>query len=87
MFIPIFEDGKRVEDFYVAEFNPRDGTFWVSGKDGRGMPPGKYRITVEVLEHHKDVFKGAFDQDRSPFVRDVDAHTSEVVLDVEKPNG
>jgi hypothetical protein len=31
---------------YSAEFNPADATFRVPGRDGRGIPPGKYRVAV-----------------------------------------
>ena len=54
-------------------------------KDGRGVPPGKYRIAVEYLRNRNDVLKGAFDTERSPFVRDVNAQTGELVLDLDKP--
>jgi hypothetical protein len=30
----------------AANVNPEDGTFTVRGKEGRGLQPGKYRITV-----------------------------------------
>jgi hypothetical protein len=86
-FVLIHPDGKRVEDYYVAQVNRADGTFRVAGKDLRGMPPGKYRVAVELDYHRSDRLKGKFDAERSPFVVDVDANTPEVVIDLDRPPG
>jgi hypothetical protein len=83
-FVPVPPDGKRAEDFYVAEYNPADGTFQVAGKDRRGMPPGRYRVAVELDRKRRDLLRGRFDADRSPFVYDVDASTPEIVIDLER---
>jgi hypothetical protein len=31
---------------YAANVNPAEGTFVVPGPEGRGVPPGKYRVSV-----------------------------------------
>jgi hypothetical protein len=31
---------------FQAQFNPKESTFEVPGPDGRGIPPGKYRVAV-----------------------------------------
>src|SRR5947209_7022950 len=31
---------------YAAEVDPTDGTFRVPGPEGRGVPPGKYRVSI-----------------------------------------
>jgi hypothetical protein len=85
IFVPA-TDG-RANDYFAAEFNAADGTFQAAGKDGRGMPPGKYRVWVEVLKNKKDLLKGAFDEEHTPFVYDVSAATGELVLDLAKPKG
>jgi len=85
LFVPVPEGGARVTDYYVATFNRSDGTFQAAGNDGKGMPPGKYRIAIEHLKDKKDMLKGALSPDRSPFTRDVDAKTGEIVLDLAKP--
>ncbi len=30
----------------MADYDPRDGSFKVPGREGRGITPGKYRIVV-----------------------------------------
>jgi hypothetical protein len=82
MFVPLPEGGGTVKDFYMAQFNPADGTFQVVGKDLKGMPPGRYRISIEYLRKKRDLFGGAFDSERSPFVREVHSSGEELVLDL-----
>ncbi len=72
---------------YVALFDKQSGTFRVTGADGKGLPPGKYRVTLEVLKNKKDVLKGAFGIDNSPLVREVTGKADELNLDLEHPNG
>ncbi len=48
------------------------------------MPPGKYRVAVELMKKKKDQFGGKFDTIRSPFVFDVDGQTKEIVIDLDK---
>lgn len=84
-FVPILPDGKPPADHYHAEFNPADATFRSAGKDKKGMPPGKYRVAVEFKRQKRDLFGGAFDEDRSPFVFDVDSRTPEIVIDLDRP--
>jgi hypothetical protein len=42
------KDGKpgRAGEPYLAQYDPADGTFAVVGREGYGIPPGKYRIAV-----------------------------------------
>jgi hypothetical protein len=42
------KDGKQVgsNEPYLADYDPADGSFSVRGVDGKGIPPGKYRIAV-----------------------------------------
>jgi hypothetical protein len=84
-FVPILPDGKPPSDHYFAEYNPADGTFQSAGKDKKGMPPGKYRVAVAFMQKKRDVLGGKFDENRSPFVFDVDARTPEIVIDLDQP--
>ena len=88
VFIPLAEANPAApEGSFVAEFHRSDATFRVTGRDGRGIPPGKYRIAVQVNRNRKDVFGGAFNAVNSPFVREVTSSGDEIVLDLEKPQG
>jgi len=83
--VPIPADGKPPRDFYFAETDQTAGTFRPAGKNGKGMPPGKYRVAVELMKKKKDVLGGKYDAERSPFVFDVDANTKEIVIDLDNP--
>jgi hypothetical protein len=84
-FHPISPDGKPATHTYVAVYSKADGKFTVVGADGKGLPPGKYRASVEHERKRKDLFQGAYDADRSPFVFDVDSAGKELVIDLDKP--
>jgi hypothetical protein len=87
-FDPVVAEGeKHPGDRYAADYNRDDGTFVVIGKDGTGLPPGKYRITIEHALRKNDLLKGKFNAENTPFVRDIDARTGEIVLDLDKPQG
>jgi hypothetical protein len=83
--VPIPERGEKVQDWHIAVFSKTDGTFVASGKDGKGVPPGKYRIAVEHLRHKKDLLNGAFGTENSPFVREVKTSSDTLTLDLAKP--
>ena len=37
---------KPTGEVEMADYDPRDGSFTVPGREGQGIPPGKYRIAV-----------------------------------------
>ena len=84
-FVPVLPPGQRVEDYYVAEYDNAAGTFQVAGKDRKAMPPGKYRVAIELDRHRSDQLRGKFDAEKSPFVYDVDGATGEIVIDLDSP--
>jgi hypothetical protein len=87
-FVPVVEEGqKHPGDVYGARYNDADGRFEATGKDGKGLPPGKYRITVEHFRKKKDLLNGAFNSEKSPFVREIKDTTSELTIDLDKPSG
>jgi hypothetical protein len=83
VFVPTDVSGATY-DSYVAVFE-KDGSFKVTGKDGQGLPPGKYRVDLEHLKKKKDLFKGAFAGKRSPIVREVSRGSGEIVIDLDHP--
>jgi hypothetical protein len=84
-FVPILPNGAPPADHYFAEFNSADGMFQAAGKDKKGMPPGKYRVAVEYKRNKQDTLNGKFDENRSPFVFDINAKTPELVIDIDNP--
>ncbi len=83
-FVPIAPDGKPPADYYYAETDQATATFRPAGKDGRGLPPGKYRVAVEIMVKKKDALNGRFDPEKSPYVFDVSAKSGEIVIDLDK---
>jgi len=85
-FAPIATDPKKpAGDYYYAHVDQEAGTFVPAGKNGKGMPPGKYRIEVLLMKDKKDLLGGKFDAEKSPFVFDVDEDTDEIVIDLDRP--
>jgi len=66
------------------------GTFEVVGKEGKGIPAGKYRFSVQAIDPYtttgKDMFNGRFYGDKSPFVEDIKGN-QEIILDIGKHDG
>jgi hypothetical protein len=85
IFFPVTSDGQPPQNTYIAAYNRADGTFRAMGPDGKGIPPGKYRIALEHLKKKKDLFRGAFDGDRTPIVREVQGST-EILIDLDHPS-
>ena len=85
LFVPYTEPGTNPKTCYLAEYDNAAGTFRALGPDLKGVPPGKYRITVAHEKGKKDLFKGAYDLPKTPFVFDIDSSTSEIVLDLDNP--
>ena len=83
-FYQLTPDGTTGKNSYIAAFNNADGTFKAVGPDGNGIPPGRYRVCVEHLRKRSDVFRGAYNNDATPFVFDIDSKTGELVIDLDK---
>ena len=85
-FYCIGEDGKVSSLAAEAQVAP-DGAFDAPGRDGRGLPPGKYLIAVRQWDPFPDVdrLRGRFDETRSKIVREIDGR--EIAIDVSKPEG
>jgi hypothetical protein len=59
---------------YMALFKPEDATFTVPGPDGRGIPPGKYKVSVTQKFKREAVDKKneKLDRNKKLFDRDTD---------------
>jgi len=84
-FVPMPEDGKPPDRHYYAGVDQDTGTFVPDGPDKLGMPAGRYRVAVELMKNKKDLLRGKYDQEFSPYVFDVDADTDEIVIDLDVP--
>jgi hypothetical protein len=81
-FMPVDTSGDRY-DSYMATFNKDNSTFVVIGKDGAGLPPGNYRVSVELLKQKADQFKDKYTGTRSPFTFEVNKENKELVIDLD----
>jgi hypothetical protein len=43
-------------------------------------------VAVEHLRQRRDVLRGAFDLDRSPFIREIRNASDEITIDLARPN-
>ncbi len=83
--VPIMPNGELPRDHYYCNVDDAKGIFVVAGKTGKGLPPGKYRVALELMKKKKDIYKGKYDQERSPYVFEIDAKTKEIVIDLDLP--
>jgi hypothetical protein len=72
-------DGKPTgSEYYPANVQP-DGGFEFPGRDGKGIPKGKYRVVVALYSNNvknrkdreKDQLRGAFNEETSPVYQEV----------------
>jgi hypothetical protein len=74
MFDRVVEKGETPERFSTRVVQD-SGAFEITGKDGKGVPPGKYKIGLVVMlpkptaesEHWNQAFSGG----KSPIMRDI----------------
>jgi hypothetical protein len=84
LFFEPIEPSGTTYDAFVAEYNRDDGTFVVKGKDGKGLPPGKYRITLQMMKNKEDEFKGRYFGKKTPFTAEVTDGSEEIVVDLDQ---
>jgi hypothetical protein len=70
-------------------YDSSTGAFEVRGSDGKGIRPGRYKITVTSGAWGEgDMFQGRFNYDNSPITRDVQgAGEVEMTIDLANPSG
>jgi len=85
---------------YLAHYDGANGTFKVPGKDGSGIPPGKYRVAItlklkrealnatkpiqKAVDRERDYLDNKFGVTTSPIVRQIKSST-DLTLDLDKP--
>ena len=83
-FAPVDSPVSSNADSYAAHYDPTDGTFEVVGKDGKGLPAGKYRVGIQLMKKKEDLLGGQLTAYKSPLVFDVTG--KQVVIDLNEAN-
>jgi hypothetical protein len=74
-------------DSYAAAYDPDDGSFFVMGKQQKGLPPGNYRVSIQLMEKKEDLLGGKLLGARSPLTVVVDPRgNNDLVIDLDKAN-
>jgi hypothetical protein len=82
-FVPLeVPDGKHY-DSYAAEYNSEDGSFLVQGKDGKGLPPGKYRVDLQLMKSKEDLLNGKLMGKKSPYTIEVTNSGYDLIIDLD----
>ncbi len=71
-------------EVYATQVNKQDGTFVIVGRDATGVPPGKYRVVVKVVDPYpstKDKFQDKYSEKNTPLVREVNGK-DEILIDL-----
>ncbi len=80
--VPIQENLSPAKNWYYAEVDQAKGTFFAAGGEKKGVPPGKYRVLVELKKDKKDVLKGKFFNLESTFVFEIDDRSETMIVDI-----
>jgi|GEM_PF-2293779 len=83
-FIPVADDLSPPRNWYAAEVDPATGAFFAAGGQKNGMPPGRYRVMVELKKNRKDLLGGKLDSLNSPWIFEVDESSPLMVVDLEQ---
>ena len=84
IFEPLNSASGTKYDSFAAAYDPSDGGFQVLGKDGQGLPPGKYRISLQLMSKKEDLWGGQLLGKKSPFTCEVTASGDRVVIDLDQ---
>lgn len=84
VFCPMTPDGKPPRNIYLADVNQKTGAFVAMGPHKKGLPPGKYRVAMELLKKKKDIFQDKYTIENSPFVFDIDDKSKPITVDLDK---
>ncbi|MBM3994702.1 MAG: hypothetical protein FJ303_11200 [Planctomycetes bacterium] len=89
IFVPVVEAGSH-HDSYPADVSRTDGSFTVPGRDGLGIPPGKYKVTVNQMSFtasdETKKINDLFTLEKTQLIFDISADTS-LTIDLSKSSG
>ena len=71
-------------DSFAAIYDPDNGSFQVAGKDGQGLPPGKYRVGLQLMKSKEDRLGGALLGKKSPFTLEVTGTRDDLIIDLDQ---
>jgi hypothetical protein len=78
-------------DTYPANYEREDGSFTIPGKDGRGIPAGKYKVSISQMSMQKTPEMQKLNDMLSPqkttIIREVTKDSPEITIDLSKPGG
>ena len=84
VFAPIELQSTTQYDSYAASYNPKDGSFVVTGKNGKGLPPGNYRVGLQLMKSKEDLLNGRLLGKKSPLVAEVTTGRNDIVIDLDQ---
>jgi hypothetical protein len=86
VFTPIAEPGQGATTTYPAALDTDTDTFVVQGPDGKGMPLGKYKVSLTIITTNTtpeiNKINDQFSASRTPI--EIDVTGPEVNIDLEK---
>jgi hypothetical protein len=82
-FVPLDAPEGKHFDSFAAEYNPENGSFLVQGKDGKGLPSGKYRVDLQLMKSKEDLLGGKLLGKKSPYVVEVTGNRDDLVIDLD----
>jgi len=85
VFVPLDTSGTKY-DTYAAAYDPADGSFFVMGKQDKGLPPGMYRVSIELMKKKEDLLNGKLMGAKSPLTLEVTKNSKDLVIDLDQAN-
>jgi hypothetical protein len=83
-FVPLDAPEGKHFDSFAAEYNPENGSFLVQGKDGKGLPRGKYRVDLQLMKSKEDLLGGKLLGKKSPYILEVTGSSDDLVIDLDQ---
>jgi hypothetical protein len=82
-FVPL-KASELTYESYAAIPDKGGSTFQVVGKDGKGLPPGKYRVNLQLMKNKEDLFNNRLMGVDCPLVCEVPGPSGDVVVDLDQ---